>query len=836
MNIVKKALPLILLTLIIILVMQPVTVWADMSWQSQIDVLDEPVIISKWGSELRIDEDLYIHKNVELQCDYSIVLSDAYRKKIAAGKTLTLKTNGGPFGLVLLSNVTAEGPDATVIIDTSSSDGAGGDVYLGFFNDSGGDYPSLIINCSGGNGEDGKIYYNSSLQFSSAAYTVNDGDTAAITVSRTISDVGKVRVQYSTSDGTAQAGTDYTPVSGVLEFANGESQKTFYVSTNDISGTSRTVNLILSNPDAWATLGDQTTAVLTIEDNDPVCEIGTTPYSTLDEALSAVAAGETKTIKLLADIEYTGGIVITGKTVTFDLNGHTLNVTNDGGHGLEVGSGGVVNLDTSKGGSFNVTASGSGRYAVFAHDGGQATVTSATLTSGDMNSSGAMASGTGSFIKVTGDVTATGSGIGTYAENGGRIEVGGNVTGAIGGAIASDLGSAVTVAGNAEATASGPYNSGARAEYGAAVTVGGNVISKAGRSAYTYGEGSLLIIEGAVSTNYEGGAGAEAREKSTIIIKGVITAPVYLKLDDVPINASEGTSGTGADAGYKIYTNYKSSTIKVKNNPPAAKSPVPIQSMTAGSTATFSASDIAVDIEEDPLIITTIVTGPEAAKATASLNSGTVTLTGVAAGDTSVVVAVSDGTDTVNIAVPVSVTPAPPTLVTSITVKGADDATTVANGGTLQMIAEIEPTNATDKTVTWSVFPGTGTATIDPSTGLLTGTGEGTVTVRATANDGSGVYGEKVITVTAPPPLNTPPNRRAGVPANVTASATVNTAYTLDLSTIFEDADGDPLTYKVSVNGAYVAADRVYSYTPTVTGTTTLVFKAHDGTVDSSDT
>ncbi|NLU47761.1 MAG: hypothetical protein GXX02_07345 [Syntrophomonadaceae bacterium] len=86
MNIVKKALPLILLTLIIILVMQPVTVWADMSWQSQIDVLDEPVIISKWGSELRIDEDLYIHKNVELQCDYSIVLSDAYRKKLRPAK------------------------------------------------------------------------------------------------------------------------------------------------------------------------------------------------------------------------------------------------------------------------------------------------------------------------------------------------------------------------------------------------------------------------------------------------------------------------------------------------------------------------------------------------------------------------------------------------------------------------------------------------------------------------------------------------------------------------------------------------------------------------------
>src|SRR6185437_14297889 len=53
----------------------------------------------------------------------------------------------------------------------------------------------------------------------------------------------------------------------------------------------------------------------------------------------------------------------------------------------------------------------------------------------------------------------------------------------------------------------------------------------------------------------------------------------------------------------------------------------------------------------------------------------------------------------------------------------------------------------------------------------------------------------------------------------------------------FEDADADTLTYKVSVNGAAdIGASANYAYTPTSTGTTTLVFKANDGMVDSIDT
>ncbi len=85
--------------------------------------------------------------------------------------------------------------------------------------------------------------------------------------------------------------------------------------------------------------------------------------------------------------------------------------------------------------------------------------------------------------------------------------------------------------------------------------------------------------------------------------------------------------------------------------------------------------------------------------------------------------------------------------VSAITVTST--AVSVINGGHLQMTAEVTPEDATDKSVTWSVENGTGTATISAG-GELTATGAGTVTVVATADDGSGVTGELEITVTTP--------------------------------------------------------------------------------------
>ncbi len=80
--------------------------------------------------------------------------------------------------------------------------------------------------------------------------------------------------------------------------------------------------------------------------------------------------------------------------------------------------------------------------------------------------------------------------------------------------------------------------------------------------------------------------------------------------------------------------------------------------------------------------------------------------------------------------------------VSSITVLGEGGATTIeTNGGTLQMSAAILPSNAAYQDVEWSVEAGSATATIS-STGLLKPAAtNGTVVVKATALDGSGVSG-----------------------------------------------------------------------------------------------
>ena len=91
--------------------------------------------------------------------------------------------------------------------------------------------------------------------------------------------------------------------------------------------------------------------------------------------------------------------------------------------------------------------------------------------------------------------------------------------------------------------------------------------------------------------------------------------------------------------------------------------------------------------------------------------------------------------------------PDQPVLVAEITVAGEGNADIInAEKGTLQLIANVLPDYASDKTIIWSIINGTGQATIN-SSGVVTAISDGTVTARATANDASGAYGELIISI-----------------------------------------------------------------------------------------
>ena len=120
------------------------------------------------------------------------------------------------------------------------------------------------------------------MQFDSSVYLVNEGDgSATIKVSRTGGTTGSTTVDYQTTDtdtftvncglkqGQAYGRCDFATVVGTASFAPGETSKSFSVPIIDdaYAEGNETFSVVLSNP-TGATLGSQSTATITITDNE----------------------------------------------------------------------------------------------------------------------------------------------------------------------------------------------------------------------------------------------------------------------------------------------------------------------------------------------------------------------------------------------------------------------------------------------------------------------------------------------------------------------------------------------------------------------------------------
>ncbi|NPV89205.1 MAG: hypothetical protein HPY50_00320 [Firmicutes bacterium] len=316
-----------------------------------------------------------------------------------------------------------------------------------------------------------------------------------------------------------------------------------------------------------------------------VCEIvGGLQYATLDEALAAVADGQT--IRLLEDIDYDGGVTINGISITFDLDGHTLNVTNPaaGQAGLGVTDGAVSLTGLDGPAAFNVTGDGYGVWVTGAAS--SAAVTSAAASGaggvgaraedgGDIEiagsaqgvSCGVFANGAGSSVVVGGNATASGDdGFGAYARAGGSVTVTGDAVagGANGIGAEAESGGSIEITGAAQGVLAGASAS----EAGSSVTVGGDASASGadGFGAYARIDGSVIVNGNAV-TSGAGGIGAEAESGGSIEITGDahgVLAGAYASEADSSVTVGGDASASGAD-GFGAYARIDGSVVVTGN-------------------------------------------------------------------------------------------------------------------------------------------------------------------------------------------------------------------------------------------------------------------------------
>lgn len=166
----------------------------------------------------------------------------------------------------------------------------------------------------------------------------------------------------------------------------------------------------------------------------------------------------------------------------------------------------------------------------------------------------------------------------------------------------------------------------------------------------------------------------------------------------------------------------------------------------------------------------------------------------------------------------------------TVTTKKAADSLTLASGKTLALKANVEPANASNKAVTWSITDGSAYAKIS-SSGVITAnkdlTGVKTVTVTATAKDGSGVFGSAQVTLR--PLVQGLEIKRPGASENTTQVWDMAARSTLQLSAVtYPVTAGVDVTWKSS-NAKVASIDAGGKITCLRAGTVTITATAKDG-------
>ena len=160
--------------------------------------------------------------------------------------------------------------------------------------------------------------------------------------------------------------------------------------------------------------------------------------------------------------------------------------------------------------------------------------------------------------------------------------------------------------------------------------------------------------------------------------------------------------------------------------------------------------------------------------------------------------------------------------VTGITISGNAEVTV---GNTAQLVAAVIPDNATVSAVTWSIEMGSEFATIDAN-GLLTAIKAGTVTVKASANDDSGISTTYTVTVKEPVPTEI---KVSGITISGGTSVTAGKTLQLSVAVKPDNATNKAVTWSIESGSDCASIDANGLLTAKKAGTVTVKVSAKDG-------
>jgi photosystem II stability/assembly factor-like uncharacterized protein len=176
-----------------------------------------------------------------------------------------------------------------------------------------------------------------SVQFSVSSIQIIE-DIGAITVSvvRTGGVVGNLTVDYSTADGTAIAGQDYTSASGTLTFTGAETSKTIQIPISDdaTTETDEIFTVTLRNPSSLESLGSPSILSVTVHDRT------TTPLVSITSASVVEGnAGSTTEALLTLNLSAATGRSVSGNYATANFSAFGGSTCNNLGVDYEATSG-----------------------------------------------------------------------------------------------------------------------------------------------------------------------------------------------------------------------------------------------------------------------------------------------------------------------------------------------------------------------------------------------------------------------------------------------------------------------------------------------------------------